>query len=333
MKKKLNINRTARYNIMLLVLLGALMIFFSIQNDRFITLYNLMNIVRQNVPQVLIGCGLCFVVTAGGIDLSTGSCMALSAIIYGKLCLAGLNAWVAVVLCLVFGVLLALVNTVLSENLRIPSIMGTLATQLICGGLALTIVKAIPISDQAVKPVTVLNQLKFFDKKVPLAFFVVLAVILLFIFLEKKTLIGKYALAIGGNANAAFFSGINVWKMRFVFFALCSVLAAFSGIWQVARLGSADPKIGDGMHFTVLSACILGGVNIKGGEGTVIGCVLGTYILAVLTNGMQMMDISSFYQQVVIGIVMLAALLINQLTANYSAKKVAMAKEKATAAA
>ena len=326
MKKKFNVNRTTRYNIMLLVLLAVLMIFFTTQNDRFFTLLNLMGIVRQTVPQAIIACGLCFVVIAGGIDLSTGSCMGLSAIIYGKLCLAGMNAWLAVVLCLVFGVILAWINTVLSENLKIPSIMGTLATQLIAGGAALTIVKAIPISDQLVKPVTIMNQLKFFDKKVPLAFFIVLVVVLIFIFLEKKTLIGKYALAIGGNANAAFFSGINVWKMRFIFFALCSVLSAFAGVWMVGRLGSADPTIGRGMHFEVLSACILGGVNIKGGEGTVIGCVLGTYILAVLTNGMQMMDISSFYQQVVIGIVMLGALLINQVTANRAAKKAAIAQ-------
>ena len=318
MKKKFNVNRTTRYNIMLLVLLAVLMIFFTTQNDRFFTLLNLMGIVRQTVPQAIIACGLCFVVIAGGIDLSTSSCMGLSAIIYGKLCLAGMNAWVAVVICLIFGVTLALINTVLSENLKIPSIMGTLATQLIAGGAALTIVKAIPISDQLVKPVTILNQLKFFDKKVPLAFFIVLVVVLIFIFLEKKTLIGKYALAIGGN--------INVWKMRFIFFALCSVLSAFAGVWMVGRLGSADPTIGRGMHFEVLSACILGGVNIKGGEGTVIGCVLGTYILAVLTNGMQMMDISSFYQQVVIGIVMLGALLINQVTANRAAKKAAIAK-------
>ena len=107
MKKKLNINRTTRYNIMLLVLLAVLMVFFTIQNDRFLTLLNLMGIVRQTVPQALIACGLCFVVIAGGIDLSTGSCMGLSAIIYGKLCLAGMNAWLAVVLCLVFGVILA----------------------------------------------------------------------------------------------------------------------------------------------------------------------------------------------------------------------------------
>ena len=332
MKKKININRTTRYNIMLFILLVILMVFFSFQNDRFISLYNLMNIVRQNVPQALIACGLCFVVTAGGIDLSTGSCMALSAIIYGKLCLAGLNAWLAVVICLLFGVGLAFINTFLSENLRIPSIMGTLATQLIVAGTALTVVKAIPISDQCVKPVTILNQIKFFGGKVPLALFVVIAVVAIFIFLEKRTLIGKYALALGGNANADFFSGINVWKMRFIFFALCSVLSAFSGIWQVARLGSADPKIGDGMHFTVLSACILGGVNIKGGEGTVIGCIMGTYILAILTNGMQMMDISSFYQQVVTGIVLLAALLFNQLAANHAARKAAIAKEAQAAA-
>ncbi len=322
---KQKLARTTRSNLLLLGILILLVVFFSLQNDRFLSMYNIMNIVRQNVPQVIIGCAMMFVIAGGAIDLSVAGVMALSAIVYGKLCVAGLNAWVAVFAVVFVGIAVGWVNTFITEKLQIPAIMATMATWLAAEGLALTLVQAIPISDPEVKPVTVLNQVRFFGDQIPLALFIVLAIVLIFLFLEKKTLIGKYAIAIGGNSNAAYFSGINVRKMRFVFFALCSVMAALAGIWQVARLGSADPKIGTGMEFNVISACILGGVNIKGGEGSIVGVVIGTYLLAILTNGMQMMSIDAFYQQVVIGVVLLAAVLTNQFTAMRAAHKAAMA--------
>lgn len=104
--------------------------------------------------------------------------------------------------------------------------------------------------------------------------------------------------------------------MRMIFFILTGVMAALSGVWQVARLGSADPTIGTGMEFRVIAACILGGVNIKGGEGTITGVMIGTTILVILTNGMQMMGIGSFYQDIATGIVLLISVLINSMSAN-----------------
>ncbi len=317
-------SRSTRSNLLLFGLLILLIIFFSVATDRFLSMYNIMNIVRQNVPQVIIACAMMFVIAGGAIDLSVAGVMALSAVVYGKLCVAGMHPIVAVLAVVVLGIFVGWLNSFITEKLQIPAIMATMATWLAAEGVALTLVKAIPISDPEVKPITVLNQIRFFNDQIPLALFIVIFVVAIFIFLEKKTLIGKYAIAIGGNSNAAYFSGINVRKMRFIFFALCGVMAALAGIWQVARLGSADPKIGTGMEFNVISACILGGVNIKGGEGSIIGVVTGTYFLAILTNGMQMMGIDAFYQQVVIGVVLLGAVLINQLTAMRAAHKAAM---------
>lgn len=325
-KQAAKLSRGTRQNIVLFVLLVVLMIFFTIQNPKFSSFYNIMNIVRQNVPNYIIACAMMFVIASGAIDLSVGGVMAFSAVFYGYLCIWGINPWFALIIIVLFGVVMGSINTVITEKLQIPAIMSTMATWLISAGMALTICKAIPISDDLVKPITILNRLKLKIPgvgNVPIALFIVLVVVVGFLFLEKKTIVGKYAIAIGGNSNAAHFSGINVTKMRLIFFVLCSVMASLAGVWQVARLGSADPKIGNAMEFSVISSCILGGVNIKGGEGSIIGVVLGTSILAILTNGMQMMDIQAFFQQVVIGVVLLAAVLINYAFSHIKFKKAA----------
>jgi ABC-type glucose/galactose transport system permease subunit len=140
-------------------------------------------------------------------------------------------------------------------------------------------------------------------------------------FLEKKTIM-RYAISIGGNETASIMSGISVLKMRMIFFFLSGVMAALSGVYQVARLGSSDPTIGIGMEFNVIVAVILGGVNIKGGEGSVIGVFLGSLILMVLINGMQMMGIGSFYQTLATGIVLYIAVLLNVMIAKFSGRKI-----------
>jgi len=300
------------------------MIFFGIMNPRFVTMTNLMNLARQNVPNILIAVAMTFVIISGAIDLSVGGTMALSAIVYGYLCIWGVNPWLAIILVIPVGFVVGFVNSTLIERLGIPAIMATIATWLVTSSLALTLCRAIPISDPEVKPITVLNRLRFFGDQIPLALIIIIVAVGIFLFLQRYTLIGKYSTAIGGNPNAAFLSGIIVRRWRLLFLSICSVMAVLSGMWQVARLGAADPKIGEGMEFNVITACILGGVNIKGGQGSVLGVVLATILLAVLTNGMQMMGISPFYQQVVIGVVLLTAVLINQIFNIHASKKGAL---------
>lgn len=306
------LSRSTQKNLVLFVILLVLCAFFYSQNNRFITVYNLTNMVRQSLPNFILGCGMTFVIASGAIDLSVGGTMALSAMLYGYLCIWGVSPWLAVVIVAGFGVVVGIFNTIIMEKLQIPAIMATLATWIITAGMAMSVCKAIPITGPELKPITVLNSIKF--GKIPLALPICVAVIAISLFLEKKTIIGKYAIAIGGNDAAAHFSGINVVKMRACFFVLTGVLAGLAGVWQVARLGSADPTIGTGMEFKVVAACILGGVNIKGGEGTVSGVMIGTAILIVLTNGMQMMDIGSFYQDIATGLVLLASVLINSVS-------------------
>lgn len=308
------ISKSTKQNLILFIVLITMFLFFFSQNKQFASLYNLMSMVRQSLPNIILGCAMTFVIASGAIDLSVGGAMALCAMLYGYLCLWGVNAWLAIPIVAVFGALIGVLNTIIMEKLKIPAIMATLAMWIITSGLALAICKAIPISDPLMKPITALNSIKFFGNKIPLALPIVIVIVLIFLFLEKRTIIGKYAIVLGGNDKAAYFSGINVTKMRMIFFILSGMMAALAGMWQVARLGSADPTIGTGMEFNVVAACILGGVNIKGGEGTVTGVLIGTIILVVLINGMQMMGVDSFYQQVVTGVVLYLAVLLNSFS-------------------
>lgn len=323
-KIKRSFSSTARYNIFLLIVLLAFMALFTLMNDRFIALYNIMLLFRQNLPNIIIACAMVLVITSGAIDLSVGGVMALSATSYAALCVAGVNAWLAIVLVAILGVVIGTINTLIIEKLQIPAFMATIAGWLAYGGLAFTVCGGPnPISKPEMQVVTVLDEIKIFDK-IPLAVPIVLGVVLIFLFLEKKTVLGKYAIAIGGNFNAAYYSGINVFRMRLIFFILSSTMAALSGVWQVARLSTADPRcIGLGVEFAVLSACIVGGANIKGGQGSIIGGVMGVFLLAVLPNGIQLMKSalpvwlqwlkSPFLPQVITGVVLLIVVFINYL--------------------
>lgn len=320
-----SLNSTARYNIALFLVLVAFVIIFTLMNPKFLAKYNIFLIFRQNLPNMIIACALMFVVTSGSIDLSVGGVMAFSAITYAALCVKGVNPWWAIGIVAVIGVGIGLINTLLIEKLGIPAFMATIAGWLIYGGLAYTVCGGPnPISKPAMQVITILDDKATYVGPFPLALVIVVVVVAIFLFLERKTVLGKYAIAIGGNFNAAYFSGINVIKMRAIYYMLCSVMAALSGVWQVARLSTADPRcIGLGVEFAALSACIVGGANIKGGQGSIVGAVLGVLLLAVLPNGIQLMKSalpvwlqwlkSPFLPQVITGVVLLVVVFINYL--------------------
>lgn len=320
--KKAKLSRSARKNLVLFLILAAMFAFFSAVTDEhsFMSSYNIFSMIRQSVPSVVLACAMCFVISSGSIDLSISGVMGFCAMIFGYLCLWGVNVWLALLLVMVLGGVIGILNTAVQEALKIPSIMATLATQIVFAGLGYAICRAIPINDPLLKPICVLNKIKLFGS-VPLAVLILAVIIAIFVFLEKKTVVGKYAIAIGGNPNAVHFSGINVVFYRAVFFVISGALAAFAGVWQVARLGAAAPTIGTGFDFDVVAACVLGGCNIKGGEGTIAGVVIGTYIIAVLKNGMQMMNIDTFYQNVATGVVLFVAVLVFSILDMLSVRK------------
>ena len=308
--RTVRLSRRLVQNLVLLVVLIGLITFFTAMNPRFLTHRNFINIVRQILPQVLMGCAMTFVINSGAIDLSVGGVMGLSAVFFAIFVTWGVNVWMALVFVCFLGAFVGVINTLIIHGFKLPAIMATMATWIAGAGLAYVVCDAIPVKDPGIKPITELNNLMFFNDTVPLALFIILVIVAVFIFLEKKTIVGKYAISIGGNENAVFLSGINVARMRMIFFIFSGIMAALSGVWQVSRIGSGDPNIGIGLEFSVIAGCILGGVNIKGGDGSITGMLIGTIILTILTNGMNMMGVNAFYQQVATGVVILIAVLI-----------------------
>jgi ribose transport system permease protein len=306
-------SRRTVQNLVLLTILILFLIVFTIINPRFFSQRNITNIIRQSVAVLIMGCAMTFVINSGAIDLSVGGVMAFAAISFGKFITFGINVWVAFIMTLVLGVFVGAVNTFLIHKFKLPPIMATMAVWVVTSGLSYAFISAMPITDIRLTPIFQLNTMTFFNKTIPLALFIILGVIAFFLFLEKKTIIGKYSLAIGGNENAAIFSGINVTRIRLIIYILSGVMAAFAGVYQVARIGSADPNIGIGMEFQVIAGCILGGVSIKGGDGSIAGMLIGTFLLIFLTNGMNMIGFNPYYQQVATGIVILVSVLINYL--------------------
>lgn len=319
--KRPNLSRSQTQNVVLALILLAMIAYFTAMNPRFLGYRNFINISRQTVQLFLLGSAMTFVIVSGAIDLSVGGVMGFSAVMFAYFCKWGINIWVSALLVVLIGVCIGILNGILVEQFKIPAIMATIATMTAFGGLASTICSAIPVQTENIKPVTILNKYMFFDV-IPLPLVISVVVVSLFIFLERKTILGKYAMAIGGNEHAAHFSGINVKKIRMILFVMSAVMAAVAGILATSRTGQGDPTTGKGMEFTIIAACILGGVNIKGGAGTITGMTIGTLVLAILVNGMNFMGINSFYQQVAIGMVLLVSVLIGFATQNSSIRQI-----------
>lgn len=312
---------------------------------------SILNIFVSSSSIIMVASAVTLVLITGNLNLSVGGVGAMSAVLFSLMTRNGMDISLALLLAVLSGGFAGFLCVYSIAAMLLPSFIISLAFKYICRGVALigangAVVFGLPYEVSQIGgtvagfPLPMVYALAIvaifmfiqsrtvFGSKchavgsninaaklsgIPLALPIVIAVVLLFLFVEKRTIVGKYAIAIGGNDKATYYSGINVVKMRMVFFTLCGGMAALAGMWQVARLGSCDPTIGTGMEFNVVAACILGGVNIKGGEGTVIGVLIGTVILAILTNGMQMMGMDSFYQQVATGIVLFGAVVLNSM--------------------
>jgi ribose/xylose/arabinose/galactoside ABC-type transport system permease subunit len=240
----------------------------------------------------------------------------------GYFCVWGLNLYLGLLLLLAIGALIGLLNWFLIEKLAIPAIITTIATMTTIRGLTYTICGAVSVQGKAIKVTRVLYSTIFFEKAFPIAIplLFVLVALAIFVFFEKRTILGKYSLAMGGNPMAARLSGINISRIKLLLFILTGLTAAFAGAITTGSMAQGEPNSGLGFEFEVLAACVLGGISIKGGEGSIGRMLIGALIIGVLNNGMNMLDISSFYQQVVKGVVLLVAISLYAIARNQDSR-------------
>lgn len=298
-------------NLGTILALIILMIFVSILNPAFLQSNNLLNLMRQLIINGFIALGMTFVILTGGIDLSVGSTLALTSAIFSGLLQNGMNTGLAILIALVLGLVLGLLNGILITKGKLAPFIVTLATMTIFRGLTLVYTDGRPIAgprdDFAFK---FLGKGQFLGIPFQVILFI-LAFLVLWMILNK-TALGRKIYAVGGNEKASFISGINIDKVKIWVYVISSLMAVLSGLVLTSRLNSAQPTAGAAYEMDAIAAVVLGGTSMTGGSGSLTGTLIGILILGVLNNGLNLLGVSSFYQQIVKGIVILIAVLIDR---------------------
>ncbi len=291
----------------LIVLTTAL----ALASPNFLTLTNLPILLRNASFVGLVALGETLVILVGGIDLSVGAGAGLSAII-GALMLTklGLNPFLTLPLTLLFGLALGLVNALFVAKLRLNPFIVTLASGEIFAGAILVITEGYPVRPLG-SPFTMFGQTQIFG--LPLPFLVFLACGLGLWFVLARTRFGRDIYAVGGNRDAATLVGIRVDRVEMAAFGLAGMFAALAGILYASRMDAAQPTVGQGWMLSAITASILGGTSLRGGEGAIVGTMFGALLLTVLQNGTVLLNVSGYWERVIIGGVVLVAVLIDVL--------------------
>jgi len=294
------------YPLVGLIVVSALMAFAG---DAFLSADNFANIVRQIAVIAIIAVGMTFVILSGGIDLSVGAVMALTGTIAAGLMAGGLSPALAFLAALLIGVAIGAVNGALVAYAGMPSIIVTLATMGIARGLALIYSGGYPI-DGLPQWVSVFGSGSLAG--VPVSGIITVAVYLAAWVVLAHTAFGRHVYAIGGNEVATRLSGIRVGRDKLAIYTISGATSALAGIVMTSRLMSGQPNAGTGFELDAIAAVVLGGTAIIGGRGSVIGTLLGALLLGVLNNGLNMVGVDPYVQNVIKGVIILLAIYISR---------------------
>lgn len=298
----------------LVVLLVAEIIIFSVLSKTFLTLSNTINVLRQVSITGISSVGMFMIILLGDIDLSVGSMYAFIGVLCASIFKAMESTALTVVAALLLGVLIGFFNGTVTASFRIPAFITTLATMSICRGFAYIITGGSPIG--VTNPDFTVLGTGYFMNTIPLPVIFMVLVLIGGVFLVKFTRFGRYIYSCGGNSVAAEWSGINVRKVRILVYVIAGALNGFAAIILAGRLGGGLPAAGEGSEMDVITAVVLGGTSMSGGKGKLWGVVLGVLIIGILTNGLTMVNVSSYWQKVIKGIIILLAVIMDNRSAD-----------------
>lgn len=290
--------------------LVLLVIALSIMSPDFLTTGNLLTVLRQVSINALIAFGMTFVILAGGIDLSVGAILAFTGAITAGLMAAGHGMAVAVIAGLGLGVVLGMINGVLVSWGRVAPFIATLGTMTLLRGLTLSYTQGQPISVSNASFALLGDG--YLGHLIPNPVVWMFVAFLLCGFLLRGTVFGRHVFALGGNEEAARLSGVRINWMKLGVYGLSGLLSAFAGIVLTSRLYSAQATAGSGYELDAIAAVVLGGTSLAGGRGWLFGTLVGALLIGFLNNGLNLLGVSSFYQQVVKGAVILVAVLLDR---------------------
>jgi len=307
----LNPDRISKnYGRQLGTLLGlfGLIIVFWIMTPYFLTVSNFLNIAQQTSINAVIALGMTFVIISGGIDLSVGSVLAFAGVVTAGLLGVGVPIFLALLLGIIVGFLCGSVNGVLIAWGHLPPFISTLGMMSIARGAALLFTGGRPISGFS-QGMRFLTEGRLFF--IPMPVFIMIVLYIIGHIVLTRTKIGRYAYAIGGNEEASVLSGIPVKLYKLLIYGISGLLSGMAAILLTARLNSAQPIAGLNYELDAIAATVIGGTSLMGGEGSILGTLIGAFIMGVLRNGLNILGVSSFIQQIIIGTVIIGAVLID----------------------
>lgn len=287
----------------------TLILILSFLSTAFLSMNNIINILRQSSMIAIIAVGVFFTIVSAGIDISVGSTVAISGVMMAKAVTDyNMPIFLGIIFGLGVGALVGFVNGYLIAKRKIPPFVATLGTMGAVRGLTYVITNAYPVSG--------LPQGIYFIGRghvgpIPVPVIIMLVVYILAYITAEHTRVGRFIFAIGGNEESAHLSGIHIDRYRMFAYITSGTLAGLSGIILVSRLASGQPNAGIGFEFEAITAAVVGGTSLYGGKGTILGVFFGAIFIAILLNGMVLLNISSYYQQMLKGIVLILAVMID----------------------
>jgi ribose/xylose/arabinose/galactoside ABC-type transport system permease subunit len=306
---KIKINRNKFQLFIMLGILLSLGIVLSFLSKDFFTLVNITNILRQQSMVAITAVGATFIMITTGLDISVGSTLALSGVVFAKLVQGGMPISQACMIAILVGGVVGMVNAALIVGAKINPVIATLGTMYSIRGVAYLVAGGSTVANGIPENFNVMG--RGFVGIIPIPVIIMLAIFVVFHFVLSRTLLGKYTYARGGNIETTRLSGIPVKLVLTLLYILTGLLTGLSGTIMASRLSSGNPNIGQGFEFDVIIAVFLGGVSTKGGEGTLIGTFIGAMIVGTLSNGLNLLGINSFYQYIIKGIVLVLAIIID----------------------
>ncbi|WP_186431604.1 ABC transporter permease [Clostridium sp. BSD9I1] len=288
----------------------VLCVIISIAAPRFLNINNILNVLTQVSVNAILAIGMSFVILTGGIDLSVGSTLALVGAIaatFAKSSNGGIL--VPLLIAIVLGAIIGLFNGIFVSKGKMQAFIVTLASMTIFRGATYVYTNGTPISGISG------NFINIGNKKIagiPMPVLIIFLVFIIAWYILTQTRYGRYVYALGGNEDSARLSGINTDKVKTLVYVISGITAALAGVIVTSRVGSASPNAGSGFELDAIAAVVLGGTSLSGGEGSITGTLIGAMIIGVLNNGLNLMNVSPYYQSIVKGAVILFAILLDK---------------------
>ena len=294
----------------ILLIFIVMCVALSIAQPAFLDINNLLNTARAFSAYAIAGLGVSMVIMLGGIDISICAIYGLAGVVAALSIKGGVPTVPAILLGLLSGCACGLFNGLLVVYCKLPPYIATLGTQQIFRGICYITTRGYPISGLG-SGFLWLGQGRFLG--IPIAIYAMILIVLLFAIFRNKTTTGRRIFAMGGNEEATRISGVNTTRLKILCFILSGVTAAFAGILNASKLGVCQPTAGTGFEMDAIAAVVIGGSSLSGGEGTVIGTIIGAAIIGVLRNALVLLSVDSYFQTLIIGTVIIVAVSIDQI--------------------